>query len=697
MISDLIEFGKWLDENNQDDFGKNTKENDYILNIEFNQNLNVFNFGKSTQMKEYDSFFFKDSIFHDDFFITTDQKFMIPSKSNLLGLTPFFIKIDHDFKTRNEIDEKKLNKFYNKIERSKKSNASGKEFNAVIKIIYNDIETYLRNIGVADDKMHVLKSFFNEYSFEYVEKTINEYYKFLVENKTLISDLINEFKETDNFDKKLRGNFYLTCYFGSKTDLINDILYYYSKFIKKRKESFEEYKNGICAFCGNKGIVYPSIGSYSIGNPSYSFNYDKNEKTAVKNSRLRFCKKCATYSMLAEDKLKKILLNNILIVPKKNNGNYKDFLMISNKEINSFEKINAFMNVNQGFNYDLIIYTLEQGDRFDIKKYIENYRAYLTKFEGINLYQNDRLPYLYNEHFKKGKYDKSEIKSIFDLEFIFKQFFIDIKDEKINSPKNFNHFYQIYTKDLTGKTGIFYGYDAKTVSIFAKYMHNLFNLIYELNEDALNKKMLNEIVVNSLIKLKRHNKTNKRNKKGIFFYDILRRLNYYFMIKEEILGDNMLKEESVAKLKEIGLKYNKDSSLEKIDVKDFEDILKINETDPALKYYIIGQFLGLIDNSKRSKNKKAEVFSNFVTNANRNNIRNLFVTEVLQKNDYYIAKMNKKGKFMFKLFETDINSLFNEPEGFSFEDYILLIFTGYYTENILSSSYGGKKEGDMDE
>ena len=59
--------------------------------------------------------------------------------------------------------------------------------------------------------------------------------------------------------------------------------------------------------------------------------------------------------------------------------------------------------------------------------------------------------------------------------------------------------------------------------------------------------------------------------------------------------------------------------------------------------------------------------------------------------------MNKKGKIIFKLFEENINSFFNELDGFSFEDYILLIFTGYYTENILSSEYGAKKEGGNNE
>ena len=37
MIQDLIEFGKWLDKNNQDDFGKNVRDDDYILDIRFDK------------------------------------------------------------------------------------------------------------------------------------------------------------------------------------------------------------------------------------------------------------------------------------------------------------------------------------------------------------------------------------------------------------------------------------------------------------------------------------------------------------------------------------------------------------------------------------------------------------------------------------------------------------------------------------
>ena len=90
---------------------------------------------------------------------------------------------------------------------------------------------------------------------------------------------------------------------------------------------------------------------------------------------------------------------------------------------------------------------------------------------------------------------------------------------------------------------------------------------------------------------------------------------------------------------------------------------------------------------KSREGKNSDIFSNFVLNANKNNIKKLFTTEVLQKNNYYIGGMNKKGKFIFKILENNFNELFDEDD-FYFEDYLLLIFTGYYTENILSSSYG---------
>ena len=196
--------------------------------------------------------------------------------------------------------------------------------------------------------------------------------------------------------------------------------------------------------------------------------------------------------------------------------------------------------------------------------------------------------------------------------------------------------------------------------------------------------MINEIALNLLIKFQR-NTTSKRNYK----FDIHRYLNYYFMIVREFLGESMLDEENVKNLKNIFSKYNKDNSDVKITDEDEKFILDAVENDISLKYYLLGQFIALIDNSKRSGGKNSDVFSNFVLNSNKNNIKKLFTTEVLQKNNYYIGGMNKKGKFIFKILETSLNTLFDE-ENYYFEDYLLLIFTGYYTENILSSSYGAK-------
>ena len=213
-------------------------------------------------------------------------------------------------------------------------------------------------------------------------------------------------------------------------------------------------------------------------------------------------------------------------------------------------------------------------------------------------------------------------------------------------------------------------------------MHSIFNFIYELNEDALNKSMIDEIVLNVLIKLQR-NTTNKKSYKC----KILNYLNYYFMIIKEFLGESMLEDENVKKLKEIFSTYHKDDGGKKISEEDENEIFETIEKDVSLKYYLIGQFISLIDNTKSREGKNSDIFSNFVLNANKNNIKKLFTTEVLQKNNYYIGGMNKKGKFIFKILENNFNELFDEDD-FYFEDYLLLIFTGYYTENILSSSYG---------
>lgn len=682
MIYDLIEYGKWLSENNLDDFGKDTKDKDYILLVNFNNNnFELVDFYK----KESFDFnkYFNQSMVHEDFFISTDQRFMIPSKSNLLGLSPFFIKLDNDFLTKKEFNKNKFDKFQNKIKRSIKANKNKKEFNAVLNSIYNDYGSFINSCPLNESKKSFFLNFFKNYSYDKISSLIINYYSFILEQSNEIAKRIINLKQSEEFIKKDKSNFYLACCFNNELDLINDIFIYYSKIFKKRDEKIKNFETGYCSFCGKKSITYPSLGSFALSKSS-SFNFSNK----LNNAHLRICNKCNFYLRTAEDNLKKNLKAPIMIIPKsKGDKNYSSFVKISNIDKASFSKINEFLKDNSNdFNYDLIFYNEGKGNTYIINKYVENYQAFLVEFnKKIKLYNNDNCcNYLLCEPltFDISK-EKNYITNLFDLETIFKSFFINITKEGIKYPKLFN-FYDIYLKDITGDKGIFSGFDSKTVSIFVKYMNNIFSYIYELNVNSLNRKMLNEIVLNLLFKYQKN--TNNENS---YKNSIIQNLNYYYMLNKEFLEDKMLNEDNIKELKNIFSKYHKDDNKDKISTEDENEIFKLIEEDSSLKYYLLGQFISLIDSSKRSNNKNGEVFSNFILNSNKYNVLKLFATEVLQKNNYYIEKMNKKGKFIFKILEKDLNSLFNEDE-FYFEDYLLLIFTGYYTENILSSNFGSK-------
>lgn len=730
MISDLIEFGKWLDENNQDDFGKLLKDEDKVIpiNVQFEDGkLKFDNFEEiiTDSINNYDSIgTYRDykqsnskgfSLFANQLFFETNQNVMIPSNNAFACLTPFVVSLRR-VKEKKVKDSRKRNK--GDTENKGKKKKEKLEFTKFLSGINNYKKELLHYYKEYDklDKINANLAIFQNLfeNAETLERIINEYYDFLYGNFDKIKKL------RDNHISKNKGpDIYLYFKLPDEYVLFNDAVYLYCKYLKPRAEEIDEREINFnntnkCHFCDSNNISFVRFSPINIEIRNYNWNLFPD----LQNSRLRICKSCSMNLYLAIQKLIHVFENHFLLVPKLKTNDKNSFKMITTelnsyynsipeKERSKFVLLNNFMSESEYdvyFNFDFLIFQkTRMGDDIDtIKKYVENYKSYLIKFKDkdISLYDNNTLVFLYGEKLKAKKRELIKIKSIFDVEFIIKSFFLNIKENRVILP-NFNHFYEIYTRNLTGKKGqkgIMDDFDSKTISIFAKYMHNMFNLIYELNEDSINKNMLNEIVLNSLVKLQRYNKIDNKNPKGSFYFDILRRLNYYFMLKQELLGDSMLQKENIAEIKGIAKKYNAEYKVDKITLEDSNRIAELVERDTALKYYLIGQFLGLIDNSKGRDGKKKEVFANFVTNINRNNIRNLFVTEVLQKNNYYIAKMNKKGKFIFKLFENDIDSLFNESDGFSFEDYIILIFTGYYTENVLSSSYGTKKkEDDKDE
>lgn len=703
MISDLIEFGKWLDENNQDDFGKLVRDDDRVIKVNIKYQNGTLKFqgldeiikdsiDSYESIKTYSSYKQENklnySLFSNQLFFETNQNVMIPSNDAFACLTPFMVSLKRITNT--------------KIKKSKKRNEDGLEFINLIlelKTNKNELVNYYLKYGSLN-KIKENLELYNE-TFDNIEElieVIKQYYELLSNNFEIIEELKSKIKGKD-------PDIFLYFELPDEFILFNDMVYFYCKYLKQRAENVDETKINTenpakCQFCGTENISFVKFSSIGIGFGSYNWNYT----SGLPDSKLKICKNCSTYLYLAIQKLIHVFEKYFILIPKLKTNDENDFKFIVS-ELNSyynevhnkrskFALLNNFMSnsdYDRFFNFDFLIFDkTRMGEDIDtIKKYVENYKSYLINFKNknIRLYDDKNktkiLNYLFGEELKV-KDDLLEIRNIFDVESILKNFFIYVNDGHVKYP-NLNHFYEIYTKDISGKTGIFPNSDSKTVSIFAKYMHAIFDLIYELNEDSLEKNMLNEILLNCLLNLEKSLDDSR--------FNILKLLNYYFALKNELLGDKMLKENNVQDLKEIFFRYG-GSCKEPISVEDNEKILELIKEDPGLKYYLLGKFLKSIDSLKWGGGKKSEVFNNFITNANRNNIKNLFVTEVLQKNNYYIGRMNKKTKFTFNLLENNLGSLFNESSGFSFEDYILLLFTGYYTKNILSTSFGPVKEGD---
>lgn len=702
MISSLIEFGKWLVDNDKDNFGKNLVDSDWILRVRYVDNNFVLD--DNIVMKKNFIPNFQDSIFNEELLFPPKpmQNFLIPSTAHLAGFTPFCILIVED--------KKDLSKFSKKPKKSVEAfydyrNAKFKEkskYFKVLKELFDDFEgNFLkpfenfnnnfsnRHFINESEKMKFL-DFINNYSIENVLRYFKEYYEFIDENVEIINDMINTFSDSEEYQNE-NGRFFLVCEFSNEIDYVNDILFYYSMLIKERNDDYLMDEDSKCSICGNNGIAYPLIPCYGINKKSpncLSFFHFENKSDLFK---LRLCKECNYFLYIGFDRLRNIFNNNdMLIIPKKKNGgDFEEFVIKANADLSDFEKINLFLNDCEGFNFDLALIKQDKA-LMRVYKYIDNYKAFLVKFEDIYLYQHGKLNYLFNINLANDEIKGSEIYGLFSLEKIFKDFFVNIEDGKYKFlNKNFKYFYKIYSMDLEK---IFKdNYDSNLISLFSKYMYSIFSFIYEINFDAINKNMINQLCLNSLIILE---KNNKRDEKGNFLFrtGILKRLNYLFMFKREFLGDNMLSNENMVKLEDIF--KGSDSEESKI-----TNLLEILDKDPAFKYFLIGQFIRYIDDFKFRSGKNASTFSNFINNANRNNLKKLFVRLILENNEFYIKRLSKKGKMIFNMF-LDYDNLFNE-KGFVYEDYSLLMFTGYYTPNLLKSEKEKEEdkenEGENDE
>ena len=646
MIKDLKEFGQWLEENDLVSFN-NINEDDYIFIIAYENDRFYF---KNIQKASDNSFgYYNKSLFNKELQFSSNQNYVIADNKNLMGMSPFFVIIGD------------IQKFKVKSKRSMDTNSNRKQFVEKISEIYDNFDNgFLDRCSLTFEQKNELKILYDSINLDNITDLIIKFYSFIYENSDNIIEKIKSFENYKDI------TFYLACIFGDEKDLINDLFFNYCKYLKKTSENVDDYKNGICSICNNNVTVYPSFPGFFSNKPNYFFNNDSN----IKNSPLQICNHCNSYINFAIQKLMDITnFPNILIIPKERvDGGYLKFIKISNKETNSFEKLNDFLKYCEEFNFDLIIYRRKNALML-INKYIENYNAFLLNFENLLLFNNNQMNYILHDSVYSKSY-KRALENTFDFEILFKDLFIYIKDDKF---KKFNQpFYKMYTKDKKGIGNLLKYFNSKSKSIFLKYYNNIFEFVYEINFNAINKSIISEIVLNCLIVIQKNNKFIKN-----YNFEILKRLNFYFLFINGFLGGNLLLKENVITLKE--------SIKDLYGPKDInnEIIIELIDNEPCLKYFILGQFIRVIDNYKEDAGKNVNIFSNFISHTNKNNIKKYFTIQVLQKNNFYINQFTEKEKFIFEILKLYGDILFDEKV-LSFEDYLLSIFTGYYCENIIS-------------
>ncbi len=229
MIYDLKEFGKWLNEHELVDFGKNVNSDDYILKVVYsNGNFSLDSIGMTNDIKlDY----IKDSCFNENLYFSGEQNIIIPSMSNLIGFSPFFLKLDHNFQQRNgDFNLKKINTFKNKINRSLNANQNKKDFCYVIFNCFNDLENnFIKKCVLNNQQIKNLNILDEKFSTNELSNLITDYYSFLLDASDDIISLVSDFKKSDKYSNK-KSNFYITCVFNDERDFLNDFFYLYTNF-----------------------------------------------------------------------------------------------------------------------------------------------------------------------------------------------------------------------------------------------------------------------------------------------------------------------------------------------------------------------------------------------------------------------------------------------------------------------------------
>jgi|GEM_PF-4285782 len=491
-------------------------------------------------------------------------------------------------------------------------------------------------------------------------------------------------KKTQDFESINSEWVFFKEFAGKNTeDLHKKFVNSYPKLPRKKDVNDVD---GLCSICEKEGkIRYPDIPFFAIDVSNYAHDLTGD----LSAFRVRICKDCEPYIAAGWKALNNFFGGRLyVLVPKlrdnATNDSLEKFVQLVNKlvnnDISSFEKLNNVLGdrkIDEEIELSFIVMRKEQ-QKTVIEKFVPNYKTFAIRFENESLIQDDELKYV---DWKSKKIQILEVNSYFDLEKILRFFFVDDKNNFFS-----RYFYELYHHTKQRKV-VPKNMDSSFKHRLFIYRDNLFSFIYETNLSALNNKLLNDICLNFLLyEIRKQRDLWRNNPEKNVAFKIMESLNYYYFIKHKIRGDVKMKEQILSLKSEFG-KLEKENAKQEAK----KEIQELVGRDDRLVYYLIGQFIRKIDNF-RGKKGKNKIFDGFVQSINRKSIKQRFAEDILQKQNYYVERLNPKAKFVFDIMANNLDTLFEyEP----YEEMIISLITGYYSNDILKSSKtGGDTNGD---
>ena len=488
----------------------------------------------------------------------------------------------------------------------------------------------------------------------------------------LVTKLLDFFKKNDDEFQKLESDWaYIKDFEGQETEERHE--YFIKVYATAPQNKNIDWVEGDCSLCGKTGEMRDiRLPFFSLEVTNYNFGLASNE---VDKGPLRLCQECEGKITAGWKYLNNIFGNNYLLIPEPRYGTMEGldvFFKLAEENASDFEKLNNLVwerDIYETLEFRFLV-TEKQQSKLNILKSVSNYHLFAKEFQHENLVLDEDLKYFPNQEIDVRI---RKLENYFDLEEILKFFFVNERNYYFNElyGQPF-HFYQLYNTDLPNDL------NPKFKHLLYAHRDELFSFIYETNPDAISKESLNEIVENFL-RYELRNIDTTHFDSGTVRNKLIEGLNYYYFLCSKILGESNMKNKT-KKLEEYFEVFEEPESKQKIRelVNDDENL--------QLVYYLIGQFIRKIDDSRYNENKNT-IFSNFVESLNRKNAKQRFATEILQGQTYYIERLNPKGKFVFDIVSDNLDNLFQQK---SFSDILIAMVSGYYAENIFKS----KKRGD---